>query len=265
MGSNLSTFRAAGRQLLRGQLGLPVLYTSIVAATLASGQFIASAAMNLMLTFWGRRYATELTSARRRLLGQIAQQPRFVRLATPEPDGTFVEVLVDDLKSNDVIVVSAGERIPADGQVKKGQALVDERLVRGIDGLSCKQPDDLVFAGSTVRLGELHVEVLRTGADTQAAALLRATLGATAATLESSTPSVHGAPFAEPTVAPTMAMAGIGLLVGDISTAGAILRPDYATGPGLAFPLEAVQASRSVLSQWHIDPRSERTRPARRD
>ena len=63
MGSNLTTFRAALRQLLRGQLGLPVLYTTIVAATLASGQFIASATMNLMLTFWGRRYATELTSA----------------------------------------------------------------------------------------------------------------------------------------------------------------------------------------------------------
>ena len=52
VGSNLHTFRAAGRQLLRGQFGLPVLYTSIVAVTLASGQFIASAAMSWMLTFW---------------------------------------------------------------------------------------------------------------------------------------------------------------------------------------------------------------------
>ena len=39
-----------------------------------------------------------------------------------------------------------------------------------------------------------------------------------------------------------MAIAGLGLLVGDVSTAGAILRPDYATGPGLAFPLETLQA-----------------------
>ncbi len=247
VGSNLPTFRRRWRQLRRGQLGLPVLYTTIVAATLASGQFIASAAMNLMLTFWNRRYATELTSARRRLLGQIAQQPRFVRLAMPEPDGTLVEVLVDDLKPNDVILVSAGERIPADGQVKKGQALVDERLVRGFDGLSCKQPDDLVFAGSTVRLGELYVGVMQTGADTQAALLLRSTLGTTPLPLESATPSEHGAPFAEPVVAPTMALAGIGLLVGDISMAGAILRPDYATGPGLAFPLEALQAGALCL------------------
>ena len=41
---------------------------------------------------------------------------------------------------------------------------------------------------------------------------------------------------------PTMAIAGLGLLIGDISTAGAILRPDYATGPGVAFPLETLQA-----------------------
>ena len=80
VGSNLATFRAAGRQLLHGQLGLPVLYTSIVAATLASGQFIASAAMSWMLTFWRHKSRDELANARRRLLGEIIHQPRYVRL-----------------------------------------------------------------------------------------------------------------------------------------------------------------------------------------
>ena len=51
-----------------------------------------------------------------------------------------------------------------------------------------------------------------------------------------------GRQFAEQTVAPTMAIAGSDYLIGDISTAGAILRPDYATGPGVAFPLETLQA-----------------------
>ena len=122
VGSNLTTFRAALRQLLRGQLGLPVLYTTIVAATLASGQFIASATMNLMLTFWGSALRDRVDKRRRRLLGQIAQQPRFVRLAMPDHDGNHVEIMVDDLKSNDKVLVSAGERIPADGQVKQGHA-----------------------------------------------------------------------------------------------------------------------------------------------
>ncbi len=56
------------------------------------------------------------------------------------------------------------------------------------------------------------------------------------------TPTRHGEVFAEQTVGATFAAAGLGLLVGDASTVAAIMRPDYATGPGLAFPLESLQA-----------------------
>ena len=63
VGSNLRTFRDATRQLLRGQLGLPVLYTSVIAVALVSGQFIAPAAMSWMLTFWSSRYRNDLMNA----------------------------------------------------------------------------------------------------------------------------------------------------------------------------------------------------------
>jgi cation transport ATPase len=242
VGSNLHTFRSAGRQLLRGQFGLPVLYTSIVGVTLASGQFIASAAMSWMLTFWSRRYHDDLASVQRRLLGQIIHRPHYIRLAASSRHGVDLEVPIEDLKTNDVIVVSAGEQIPADGRIIQGRALVDERMIRGVHGISRKRPDDEVFAGSTVQLGELHIEVLRHGSETRVARLARIMLEATTAPHGSRSPSLRGEEFAEQTVAPTMAIAGLGLLIGDISTAGAILRPDYATGPGVAFPLESLQA-----------------------
>ena len=63
VGSNLGTFRSAGRQLLDRRIGLAVLYASIVAATLASGQFIASAAMSWMFVFWHHRYYDQLKNA----------------------------------------------------------------------------------------------------------------------------------------------------------------------------------------------------------
>jgi cation transport ATPase len=242
VGTNLHTFRAAGRQILRGQLGLPVLYTSIVAATLASGQFIASAAMSWMLTFWGHRYRNDLVSARRQLLGQIIYQPRYVRLATPKADSIDIEVPIEDIKPDDVVVVSAGEQIPVDGRILQGRGLVDERMIRGLGGLSRKHPDDEVFAGSTIQLGELYIKVQRHGSETRVAALARVTLEATTAPHGAQALTLCGETFAEQTVAPTMAIAGLGLLIGDISTAGAILRPDYATGPGVAFPLETLQA-----------------------
>ncbi len=210
--------------------------------TLASGQFIASAAMSWMLTFWSRRYHDNLASAQSRLLRQIIHQPHYIRLAASTTDGIHLEVPIEDLKTNDVIVVSAGEQIPADGRILQGRGLVDERMIRGIHGISRKQPDDEVFAGSTIQLGELTIEVLRHGSETQVAKLAQVMLEVTTSPHGSRTPTLHGEEFAEQTVAPTMAIAGLGLLIGDISTAGAILRPDYATGPGVAFPLETLQA-----------------------
>jgi cation transport ATPase len=239
VGSNLGTFRTAGRQLTRGQFGLPAVYTCIVAGALASGHFIPCAVMSWMLTFWRHKSRDQMASARRRLLGEILHQPRYVQLVVP--DGVDVEVLVDDLKPTDVILVSAGELIPADGRVLEGRGLADERMVHGVEGLVRKRPDDEVLAGSTLRFGELHIEVLRHGSETQAAALARATLAAITAPHGLRTPAQHGETFAEQTVTPTLAMAGLGLLVGDVTTAGAILAPDYATGPGMAFPLETMQ------------------------
>ena len=70
VGSNLGTFRTAGRQLMRGQFGLPIIYTSIVAAALANGQFIASAAMSWMLTFWRRKSRDQMANARAQAAGR---------------------------------------------------------------------------------------------------------------------------------------------------------------------------------------------------
>ena len=242
VGSNLSTFRSTGRQLLEGRIGLAALYASIVAATLASGQFIASAAMSWMFVFWHHRYYDQLENARRRLLGEITRRPNSVRLAKLETTRSSVEIPIDDLTAGDVILISAGEQIPVDGRVLEGQGLVDERLVRGVHGLNRKGPEDAVLTGSTLRLGELQVEVVRHGAQTQAAGLARAIMAVTAPPAGSRTVSLRGEKLAERSIMPTIAVAGLGLVVGGVSTAGAILRPDYATGPGLAFPLETLQA-----------------------
>jgi cation transport ATPase len=242
VGSNLKTFRAAGRQLLEGQIGLAALYATIVAATLASGQFVASAAMSWMFVFWHHRYYVELKNTRRRLLGEITKRPNYVRLARLETTDSNVEILIDDLVRSDVILISAGEQIPVDGRVVRGRGLVDERLIRGVHGLNRKGPEDAVLAGSILQFGELQVEVVRRGPETRAAALARAIQAVTTPASSSRAVTLQGEKLAERTIMPTMAIASLGLFVGGINTASAILRPDFATGPGLAFPLETLQA-----------------------
>jgi cation transport ATPase len=240
VGTNLGTIRDAATQLGRGELGLPVLYAGIAAATLATGQFVPWAAMNWMMQFWNYRYQQELTAAKRRLLGDLIQQQRFTRLEAP--GGLEVEVPVERVGQGDVILVSAGEKLPLDGQILSGHGLVDERVVRGITGLTRKQPDDLAFAGSIVLKGGFRVEARPSRRPHRAAVLARAALSAVAHPPGKKTASLKGENYATRFVAPTLATAGMGLFLGGAPMALAIMRADYASGPGLAHPLESLQA-----------------------
>ncbi|MGO9601578.1 MAG: hypothetical protein ACLP7Q_26670 [Isosphaeraceae bacterium] len=240
LGTNLRNFRDAALQLAGGRAGLPVLYTGIAAATLASGQFLPWALMNWMMKFWNHRSEIQLASARRRLLGDVILQERFARVEAP--GGVQVEVPVHRLAPGDLILVSAGEKLAVDGRIVQGRGLLDERVVLGTSGMSRKGPDEHVFAGTMLLSGDLQVETRLQGPATRAAALARAALAAARTTPGDRTHSLRGETFASRIVAPTLAVAGLGLYVGGAPTALAIMRTDYASGPGLAYSLEALQA-----------------------
>jgi cation transport ATPase len=239
VGTNLSTFQAAWLQIRNRQFGLPVLYTAIASTALASGQFVSCALMSLFYKFWHHRLRFELTSERRRLLDECLPRPSSTCLITPE--GAEMLVSVDRLRPGDRVVVEADEVVPADGRVVGGEGIVDERSVRGLEGASRKRVGDAVLAGSTVLAGTLRVEVARLGAGTRASSIVRALVAATnpAAGPISSMPRVKA--FADRAVGPALATAGVGLLMGDLSAAGAILTPDYSSGPGVAVPLETLR------------------------
>ena len=236
--TNLGTFREARRQLEGKKLGLPVLYMAIVATTLATGQFLASALMTWFFRFWHRRFRVELATERSRLLEGSRGAPAMARLLTPS--GTEVLVTIGRLKLGDRLIVANGEAVPADGKVIAGEGVVDERGVRGLEGISRKRPGDNLLCGSTVLAGSFQVEVARLGEETRAAAIRRALVAATSPAPGPSAPTIRSEAFASRAVGPTLATAGVGLLAGDLMTVGAILRPDYATGPGLAVPLETL-------------------------
>jgi cation transport ATPase len=236
--TNLRTFKAALIQLHRKRLGLPVLYLAIIATTLASGQFLASALMTWCFRFWHRRFRVELASERSRLLEEAGKDPVMARLMTPS--GTEVLVTVGRLQPGDRLIISAGETVPADGLIFGGEGVVDERGVRGLEGAVRKCVGDHLLAGSTVLAGGFHLEVARVGEATRAASIRRVLVAATSPAPGPMAPTIRSEAFATRAVGPTLATAGIGFLAGDLLTVGAILRPDYATGPGLAVPLETL-------------------------
>ena len=70
---------------------------------------------------------------------------------------------VADLRVGDLIRVQAGENVPADGTIQRGESRVNEALLTGESKPIEKNPGDEVFGGSTNGDGVLYVEIKQTG------------------------------------------------------------------------------------------------------
>ncbi len=84
------------------------------------------------------------------------------------------DVPVSQLAVGDVCIVRAGERVPADGTVSGGRAMVDESMVTGESMPKEKQIGDVVIGGSLNVDGLLRCEVTRVGQQTLLAQIARA-------------------------------------------------------------------------------------------
>lgn len=78
-------------------------------------------------------------------------------------DGVEKEVDVADLVLGDIVLVKPGEKIPADGVIKKGNANVDESLISGESKPIKKKEGDEVVAGSICLDGSFEIALSRVG------------------------------------------------------------------------------------------------------
>jgi len=217
--SNIETFRAAAHQASGGKFGLPVLYTSIVGVTLATGQFLSAALMFWFFRYWEHRYRRDFEVESQTLLVQTVSMPKEARVLTE--DGEEYRVPSVELAVGQRVRALAGEVVAVDAQVVGGAGLMDEAAVRGTQTPVRRVTGDQVLAGSTLIAGALELEVLRSGEETDAARITQSLLDATAPTPRSWALNPEAEEFAGRAVAPTFFAAGIGLIVGDLTTAGA--------------------------------------------
>jgi Cu2+-exporting ATPase len=240
--TNLPSFRGALNDLGGRRIGLPLVQTSIVAGTLVTGGFIASSMMSWLLLYWQNRHTRRVATARQILGSAVRKQNRTVWVCR---ENVELETPSSQLQPGDVISVRSGDLLPVDGKVVSGTALVDESVVRGTEGYVCRTITHTILRGSLIVEGELRVEVTRCGDDTVAGRIgqvLDAATGHTTLAFKQHPPSI-----ARRAVSPTLLTAGVGLMVGDVGTAVAILRPDYATGPGIGGALLLVHQLGAAL------------------
>jgi cation-transporting P-type ATPase C len=96
-----------------------------------------------------------------------------VKKTTIWVDAAEMEVPVSAVNPSHIVVIRTGERIPVDGVVVKGEALVDEAHITGRSEPEIRRRDQEVFAGTFVREGFLHVQVEKVGDDIYLNRILR--------------------------------------------------------------------------------------------
>ncbi|MCS7279954.1 MAG: heavy metal translocating P-type ATPase [Thermodesulfobacteriaceae bacterium] len=88
-------------------------------------------------------------------------------------EGKIEKKSLQEIRPQDRIVIYSGEKIPVDGKVLKGEALVNQSNLTGESMPVHKKVEDKVYAGTFVVDGKLYVEVEKIGKDTVVGQIIR--------------------------------------------------------------------------------------------
>ena len=156
-------FRKVFLAALRGQVISHTLMTVGAAAAMLAGEWATA----LVVVFFMRvgdyveRFTTE--RARRLLKDLTSLAPQTARV---ERDGQELEVPIAEVAPGDIVVVRPGEKIPVDGEVVAGHAVVDQATITGESMPVEAGPGAQVFAATLAGQGSLKVRTEQVGQDT---------------------------------------------------------------------------------------------------
>jgi len=83
-----------------------------------------------------------------------------------QPDGSLVETPGRELAAGQRILVAAGDRIAADGVIRKGRSSIDESLISGESAPNPHGAGDAVYCGTLNLTGPLEIEVTAASGNT---------------------------------------------------------------------------------------------------
>ena len=79
--------------------------------------------------------------------------------------GKETKVLLSEILPDDIVAVHPGDKVPVDGTVTEGEASIDQASLTGEFIPVVKSHGDVIYAGSTVKSGNLNIKAERVGDD----------------------------------------------------------------------------------------------------
>ena len=129
--------------------------------------FYETAATIISLVLLGNvlehRSVKQTTSA----IADLSQLQKNMAYKVVQKNGTEeIEIVsAEELKTGELVLVKEGDRIPADGKLKSGEAKVDESMISGESEAILKSKGSQVIGGTTVQQGNFKFIVSAVGKD----------------------------------------------------------------------------------------------------
>lgn len=134
--------------------------------------YFESAAMILTLITLGKYFEARAKGKTTDAISQLMDlSPKTARRR--RADGSEEEVPAEQVRPGDILVVKAGEGVPADGTVVEGEGTVDESVITGESVPVEKIVGDPVTGATINRTGWFAMRAERVGADTALAGIIR--------------------------------------------------------------------------------------------
>jgi Cd2+/Zn2+-exporting ATPase/Cu+-exporting ATPase len=156
-------FEEAWENLRKRRMTMELSMTIALIAALCVGQFFTALVIAFFVLFAELVEGYTVGGGRRAIHNLIDSLPRKV---TVRRAGQELQLGTEQIASGEVIIVRPGEKVPADGTVKKGHSFIDQSSITGEPLPVEKVVGSKVFAGTINKDGVLELQVERIGRDT---------------------------------------------------------------------------------------------------
>src|SRR5690606_15481967 len=142
---------------------IELLVTIAVVGALLIGEYTESAVVTFLFLFGAYLEARTLEKARSSLKSLLNMAPlEAVVLRNGKP----TTVLAEAVEEGDRVIIQSGGKVPVDGNIFSGRALINEAAITGESVPVNKEQDDQVFSGTILDNGYLEVVAEKVGEDT---------------------------------------------------------------------------------------------------
>jgi len=142
---------------------MEVAMTIGIAASLIIGESLAS--MIILFFTLSAEFIEDFTidKSRKAIEELITLSPKKAFI---KKNGEVIEVDIDTIERGDIVVIRSGEKVPIDGTIVEGTALINQAPITGESQPVEKREGSEVFAGTIIHTGFLEVEATKVGEDT---------------------------------------------------------------------------------------------------